>query len=148
MSPPAGKPGNEGAARCRVVAAIGLIALAALLTIRWSIQTWGQVARGDEVTHFLARCQRLGASLPATGRIGYIVRPQDVVLRKPIRRARLTLLQYALAPRVVEEFSDQELVIFDSDDPTAVPATAERGDWRLVADLDDGLKLFRTPERK
>jgi hypothetical protein len=128
-----------------------LIAFAALTTIRWPIKTLGQVVRapaGDEVTLFLARCQRLASHLPATGRIGYFVRPEEAETRKSLDTARLELLQYALAPRMIEKLSDQELVIFDSDDLAAFPAAAAHRDWQLVADLHDGFKLFRTPERK
>ena len=142
---------DETAARRRVLAVIGLIAFAALITIRWPIKTLGEVVRTptvDEVTLFLARCHRLEPFLPATGRIGYFVRPEEAKTRKSFHTARLELLQYALAPRMIEMVSRQELVIFDSDDPAAFPTDSESRDWQLVADFHDGFKLFRTPERK
>jgi hypothetical protein len=146
-------PGADGtaAAQRRVLAAIVLITVAALTTIRWPIKTMGQIVRtskGDEVTLFLARCDRLAPHLPATGRIGYFVRPEEFETRKSLHTARLELMQYALAPRVIETFSGQEFVIFDSDEPAAFPTAAASRDWQLVADLHDGFKLYGTSEHK
>ena len=140
---------REFSARRRVLAASAAIVCAALLLIRWPVKTWGlavRAAHGDGVTQFLARCRRLEANLPPAGRIGYYVLPGEAETRKSFHTARLVLMQYALTPRVVENFSGHELVIFDSDDPAAVPSAAE-GDWQLLADLHDGLKLFRTTGR-
>ncbi|HLJ12582.1 MAG TPA: hypothetical protein VKU82_15415, partial [Planctomycetaceae bacterium] len=56
----------------------------------------------------------------------------------------LSLMQYALAPRMIERYSGQTLVIFDSDDAAARPDLAASRGWQLAADLQDGLKLYRT----
>jgi hypothetical protein len=137
----------EGAARGRAVLAVGLIAIAALSNLRLPIKTFGQVARGPtdgDAQTYLARCRRLAPHLPRKGRIGYIAAPDELQARAPLHGGRLTLLQHALAPRMIQRFSGQSLVIFDCDVPTALPAPDQSRDWRLVVDLDDGLKLFCT----
>jgi len=127
-----------------------MIILTALSTIRWPIKTFGQMNRtpeGDEVTQFLARYERLAAYLPGKCRIGYLVRPEEAESRKAVETARLELLQYALSPRMIDKFTDQEIVILDSDEPEAPPPAALCRDWELVADLHDGIKLYREARR-
>jgi hypothetical protein len=137
----------EGTARGRVVVAVGLVAVAALSNFRMPIKTFGQFARGPtdgDAETYLARCRRLAPHLPPKGRIGYIAAANELQTRTPLQGGRLTLLQHALAPRMIQRFSGESLVIFDCDEPAALPALEQRRDWSLLVDLDDGLKLFST----
>jgi hypothetical protein len=137
----------EGAARGRAVLAVGLIAIAALSNLRMPIKMFGQFARGPtdgDAETYLARCRRLAPHLPRKVRIGYIAAANELQTRTPLQGGRLTLLQHALAPRLIQHFSGESLVIFDCDEPAALPSLDQRRDWRLLVDLDDGLKLFCT----
>jgi len=140
-----------GAAKARVVVAVGLIAIAAFSNLRMPIKTFGQLARGPtdgDAETYLARGRRLAPHLPPKGGIGYIAAPARLQTRTPLQGGRLTLLQHALAPRMIERFSGQSLVIFDCDEPTASPAVEVSEGWRLVVDLGDGLKLFNAAEHE
>ena len=152
MTSPTEQHGPSGRrARQRAAAAVALIILTALSAIRWPIQTFRQMNRtphDDEVTQFLSRYQRLAPYLPGKCQIGYLVPPEEAESRKALHTARLELLQYALAPRMVDKFTDQEVVILDSDKPKAHAKDADHQDWELVADLHDGIKLYRAPRGK
>jgi hypothetical protein len=128
---------------------VALIILAASSATRWPIRTFGQMIRtpDDEVTQLLERYRRLAAYLPGKCRIGYLAPTDEGETRKVLPTARLELLQYALAPRMIDKFTDQENVILDSDEPDARPSEAVRRDWELMADLHDGIKLYRAPRR-
>jgi hypothetical protein len=128
-----------------------MVTLAALGNIRLPIRAFAEFVRmgGDrEMKLNLARFQRLEPYLPPRGHVGYLC---DSTVSEGRRRDgvyQAMRAQYALAPHLVERFADQSLVIFDSTDPAAYPATAYSNSWELVVDLGDGLKLFRRPVSK
>jgi hypothetical protein len=124
-----------------------MITLAALSNLRLPVRSIRDAANStasDGIGEFLARCRRLEPHLPASGRIGYRAPSALAQTHSPVKGDRLQLMRYALAPRIVEQFWDHELVIFDADDPALAPSQKESRGWRVVADLGDGMKLFRT----
>lgn len=139
----------DSRARRRAYLAVGLIAVAALSNLRLPLRTFGQLARhpeGNEVEVFLARCRRLEPVLPPAGRIGYLDSGREQALGASPRSAHVLQLQYALAPRLIEPFSDQRWVIVEAGGSERA-AELQRGSvrgWRLVADLGEGLAVFRT----
>jgi hypothetical protein len=140
-------PANDFREPRRVWLAIAMITLAALSNFRLPIRSFGEVANGrssDGIDEFLNRCRRLERHLPATGRIGYRAPPANPGARVTVKGDRLQLMRYALAPRIVEQFWDHQLVIFDADDRASSPSPGESRGWRVVADLEDGMKVFRT----
>ncbi len=131
----------------RVWLVIAMLTLAALSNLRLPIRSFGEVSSGktsDGINEFLTRCRRLESHLPAKGAIGYRAPPASEQARSPVKGDRLQLMRYALAPRIVEQFWDHQLVIFDTDDPALSPSPKESCRWRVVADLEDGIKVYRT----
>jgi hypothetical protein len=131
----------------RVWVVIAMLTLAALSNVRLPIRSFGEVSGGkpsDGISEFVARCHRLEPHLPAAGPIGYRAPPARAEAHSPVKGDRLQLMRYALAPRIVEQFWDHQLVIFDADDPALSPSPKESRGWRVVADLGDGMKVYRT----
>jgi hypothetical protein len=96
---------------------------------------------------YAARFEPLRASLPAGSVTGYIL---DTAHADPDRLhpdARFALAQYALAPRLVERSARHPLVIVDGDGPRPPPESLT-GDWTLVTDLGNGVRLYRTPVKE
>ena len=62
--------------------------------------------------------------------------------------ARVGLAQYALTPRRVACDVAARWVIVDSDSPETVPEVAAKAHWTLVADLRNGVRLYRTDARR
>ena len=131
----------------RVWLVIAMVALAALTNVRLPVRGITEVAQSassDGIGEFLGRCRRLEPHLPARGQIGYRALSDHARTHSRVKGDRLQLMRYALAPRIIEQFWDHELVIFDADDPASVPSPEESRGWQLVADLHDGMKVFRT----
>jgi hypothetical protein len=131
----------------RVWLVIAMLTLAALGNLRLPIRSFGEISSGktsDGINEFLSRCRRLEPHLPANGAIGYRAPPTREQTFPPVKGDRLQLMRYALAPRIVEQFWDHQLVIFDADDPALSPSPKESRGWRVVADLGDGMKVYRT----
>lgn len=98
----------------------------------------------DATAPFVARFEALKPLVRATPSLGYLSQAQNLDPKHPDPAKRLYLVQFALAPRLVEQRTDREWVIFDSDELAAAPEIATREGWTLVADLHNGVKLFRT----
>jgi hypothetical protein len=62
----------------------------------------------DQIPNFLARYNELRKELPAHGEVGYL---NDATPDATIRQEEYYLTQYALAPAVVVDSSDQALVV-------------------------------------
>ena len=56
----------------------------------------------------------------------------------------MRLAQYTLSPRRVAGNAASPWVIIDSDRPEIVPEIAASARWTLVADLRNGVRLYRT----
>lgn len=109
-------------------------------TLRWLHRAaqWPQRPGTDEITANDRRFAPLRPHLPAHGTVGYAGDPPpDGPTALPHFR-RYLLAQYALAPLLVVETGEPELVVgnFDSSG-TTLPGL------ELVQDFGDGLQLYR-----
>jgi hypothetical protein len=114
------------------------------LRIVWSIVgELRQPPESNSVEAVIARFEPLRRLLPEGVVTGFVVdeRHADVTLVPAAERFRLA--QYALSPRLVEDSPDHALVVVDADVPTTPEVARARG-WTLVADLHNGVRLFRT----
>lgn len=100
-------------------------------------------AQTDPATAFLMRVEPLRPALSGSGEVGYL-RDAARIGPEPHPVARPRLIAYSMAPLRVRESQDLPLVIFDSDEAAAEPAAAAHAGWRLILDLRDGIKLYRT----
>ena len=57
---------------------------------------------------------------------------------------RLFLAQYALSPQRLASCVASRWVIVESDCPETVPEIAASAHWTLLADLHNGVRLYRT----
>ena len=57
---------------------------------------------------------------------------------------RSGLAKYAVLPRRLEEKVASRWVVVDSDCPEIVPEMAVVGRWKLILDLHNGVRLYRT----
>jgi hypothetical protein len=134
----------------RVYLAVAILAMAALGNLQLPIRTFLMLARdgaGDDSSQLVEHFQQLHSHLPPAGRVGYLAvnngdRP------RVLEGGRLAVAQYALAPRIVDRFCDQPVVILDADDPADLPELLSGQEWRLAADLPGGLKIYRTQENE
>jgi hypothetical protein len=128
--------------------AVMLVALCALGSARLIsplVQFWRQPARAAEAPErFMTRFEPLAALLPPGQVTGYLFDEAHANLGLMHPDNRFYLAQYALVPHLVDRTPAHRLVIVDSDSPTATPEMALREHWTLVADLRQGVKLFRT----
>ena len=102
----------------RVGLVIAMVALAALTNVRLPVRGITEVAQSassDGIGEFLGRCRRLEPHLPARGQIGYRALSDHARTHSRVKGDRLQLMRYALAPRIIEQFWDHELVIFDAE---------------------------------
>ncbi|MGO8690770.1 MAG: hypothetical protein ACLQLG_14195 [Thermoguttaceae bacterium] len=125
--------------------AILLICVSALASFRgiWLPTGASRQASAHNASEVLpARFEPLQRLVPKNAAIGLLVdeRYADPKLFHPV--GRLWLARYALAPRPVDWSTDHALVIVDSG-VSAPPPAKSRG-WILVADLHNGVRLFRT----
>jgi hypothetical protein len=99
----------------------------------------------DEETLDVRRFERLCRLLPAHATIGYEADSQNPLEdRQEVRRFYLT--QYALAPVIVVAGTSREFVVANYRDPDRC-RVCKSPDFALVADLGEGLMLFRRTSR-
>ena len=96
----------------------------------------------DATTVELARLDRLRPLLPPGGAVGFETDAEDVLHDRSALR-RFYLAQYALAPVVVVAGRGEEIVVGDYADPAGRCRICAAPGFRRVADLGDGLMLFR-----
>lgn len=97
---------------------------------------------------YAERYRLLGDAVPAGASMRFVVDERHATNRIMSADSRLYLAQLALSPRVVGNRVESRWVIVDSDVPEAIPKVATRGGWDLVADLHNGVRLYRTDARK
>jgi hypothetical protein len=93
---------------------------------------------------FVPRFAPLAAYLPAKATIGYMLDADHADVQRRHPDARYALAQYCLAPRLIARTADFPLVIVDSDDAESPPGIAQERGWTIVADLHNGVRLYRT----
>jgi hypothetical protein len=102
----------------------------------------------DEISAYERRFDKLRSVLPAQGVVGYLGHPAEAEVPPGETRAaaahlhfrRYLLAQYALAPVLLIESTEPELVVGNFDRgplPTAPPG------FRVVGDFGEGLVLYR-----
>jgi len=129
----------------RVALAVALVAAAGLSSARYAERGLRHQREGytSRYAAFTARLDPLRAHLPTGGTIGYLAQP-DPTTDELVNAYRQSLIVYDLLPCRVEPAAEQELVLFDADDPQVEPAQARAGHWTLVAQGGAGMKLYRT----
>src|SRR5262245_49871884 len=128
----------------RVYLAVAILALAALGNLQLSVRTFMIFARDggrDDSSQLVEHFQQLDSHLPATGRIGYLA-ARNGDQPRILEGGRLAVAQYALAPRIVDRFCDQSVVILDGEDLAEFDDLLRESEWRLAVDLPGGLKLY------
>jgi len=118
VKPPEGGTTSAKSGHRRVLLAVALIGACALTNVRLPLRAFRQLAEqpeGGNTQLFLARCRRLESVLPAAGRIGYLSLEQSG--GAPPQDAQYRLLQYALAPQIVERFSSVDGSLRDPSSP-------------------------------
>jgi hypothetical protein len=103
---------------------------------------YAQESNGRE--RFVAKYAPLRRWLPADEVACFLVAEPQIVRAVPPVVERPSLAQYAVAPRRLAENVASRWVVVDSDSPEAVPRAAVSGRWKLVVDLHNGVRLYRT----
>jgi GT2 family glycosyltransferase len=144
--------GAWGAVSGRIALALVLV-YAAVTTVRHAseVAAWPRSSAGDEISANDARFVELRGVLPSSGRIGYLGDPaivgdtpgerNDTALR---HFRRYLLAQYALAPVVLVESTEPDLVVGNFDDGAVRPAP---DDFEIAREFGEGLVLYRRVAR-
>lgn len=131
------------------MAGVFLLALVSLASSALLLRETEPIARGmgkDEITLYLRRFEALRKALPAHATVGYETDSEDL-LQDPGDVKRFYLAQYALAPVILVAGVDQDLVIGNYQDPGSNCRICRSKNFVLLADLGNGLVLFRKAAR-
>ena len=131
--------------------AITLICGCALISLFvFQYSTWRKHAREGSLVseQFVGRYEPLGEFLPVDSEVGFVIDESHAREELIHPHARLAIAQYALSPRRVASNAVSHWVIVDSDCPEAVPDVAVSRRWKQVADLRNGVRLYRTDARE
>jgi hypothetical protein len=136
--------------RTRAGIALLLVLLyAGVSTVRWLQRAaeWPAAGAQDEITAYERRFDELRSELPSRGVVGYLgdpeptgPTPRDSNAAALLHFRRYLLAQYTLAPLLLIESTEPELVVGNYD-PGTVPS-APAG-LQVVKDFGGGLVLFR-----
>ena len=135
----------------RIRAATLLIAICALGSTRAlprAVQLSQADPTPDATAALVARFEAIKPHVRKQISLGYLSDARHLDPRRSSLLKRLYLAQFALAPRIVERTTHREFVIFDSDRPEVTPDIATLEGWKLVVDLHNGVKLFRTARQE
>jgi hypothetical protein len=144
----ASSPTRSWATARLAVAGLLLLLYVGASTARWIHRTaWPPSGSRDEISLYERRFEALRPVLPRRGIIGYLGDPptKGAIPEKTNAAAlqhfrRYLLAQYALAPLLLVESTDPELVIGNFDSPAAVQAPLG---FRLLRDFGSGVVLYR-----
>ena len=148
LTPAAGREGSWTRTRTRIALALVLL-YAGASTVRWVQHGahWPARASQDDISANDRRFAALRPLLPAHGLVGYLsdlkptgATPVDSNAAALNHFRRYLLAQYALAPALLIEGTEPELVVGNFDSGTAPTAPAG---LRVVREFGDGLVLFR-----
>ena len=92
----------------------------------------------------IPRFEPLAQWLPEEAEAGYLLDEENADLKTHAPASRRSLALYTLSPRIIRPTTDCPLVIVDSDRPETPPKIAGQQGWTLVADLHNGVRLYRT----
>ena len=93
---------------------------------------------------FVAKYVRLRPLMPTDEVARFVVDEGHADLNRLHRDARMYLAQYAVSPRRLARDVASRWVVVDSDDPDSAPEIATSAHWTLLADLHNGVHLYRT----
>jgi hypothetical protein len=128
----------------RVLGAILLLAAVSVLSVaRLFVQVadfYPKAPPVDGVTEFDSRFHQLRAMLPPKGMIGYITDP-DTPPADTNSQAEFHLAQYALAPVIVVQSSDQHYVIGNFHKVVTTGSLRDRG-FKVVREFGRGIVLL------
>lgn len=131
--------------------AIALLCGCALISLFvFQYSTWRKHANEGSLAseRFARRYELLREFLPADGEVRFVIDEAHASEKLLHPHARLAIAQYALSPRCVVSKTASPWVIIDSDCPQVVPDIALSQHWKQVADLRNGVRLYRTDGRK
>ena len=136
--------------RTRAGMALLLVLLyAGASTVRWLQRAaeWPASAAQDEITAYEGRFDELRSELPPHGVVGYLghpeptgATPQEANAAALLHFRRYLLAQYTLAPVLLIESTDPELIVGNFFPGTLPPVPAG---LQIVKDFGGGLVLFR-----
>lgn len=121
------------------VAVLGLVATAVFSVGRGAVeiaQTWRVLAPTEEVTAYEQRFRQIRNLLPRHGVVGYLSDRMDAV-------KEYYLTQYALAPVVVHQSPDHDLVVGNFFKAEAAPRLLAAHGLVVARDFGEGLMLLR-----
>ena len=130
------------------IALVLVLLYAAASTIGWLQRAAAAPKRSwqDEISAYDLRFKELRSALPARGVVGYLGSPDttgptpaEANAASLLHFRRYLLAQYALAPLLVIESTDPELVVGNFDSGTSPPPPPG---FRLVQDFGNGVLLF------
>jgi hypothetical protein len=136
------------ATRARIALLLVLL-YASVSTVQWLRRgaAWPAVTAQDEITAYESRFQELRSSLPGHGVVGYLGHPEptgptpeEANSAALLHFRRYLLAQYTLAPMLLIESTDPQLIVGNFY-PGALPPLPPG--LRLVRDFGAGLVLFR-----
>jgi hypothetical protein len=131
------------------VALLLILLYAGVSMARWvhRAASWHAGSAQDEITAYESRFRLLRSALPARGVVGYLghpeptgATPRDSNAAALLHFRRYLLAQYSLAPVLLIESTDHELVVGNFDPGNSPPAPPG---FRLVRDFGNGVVLFR-----
>jgi hypothetical protein len=96
---------------------------------------------------FVAKYEPLRPLLPTGETTRFLIDESHVDSNLMHPEGRLYLAQYSMSPRLVAHCAASRWIIVDSDCPEIVPDVAISAHWSLVADLGNGVRLYRTNVR-
>jgi hypothetical protein len=97
---------------------------------------------------FIAKYEPIRPLLPKGETICFFIDESHADANLVPPYGRLFLAQYAISPQLLNFNATSNWVIVDSDCPESVPDIAASDHWTLVADLRNGVKLYRTDIRE
>ena len=131
------------------VALLLILLYAGVSAARWVHRAAARPAASaqDEISAYESRFRQLRSALPARGVVGYLghpeptgATPRDSNAAALLHFRRYLLAQYSLAPVLLIESTDHELIVGNFYPESLPPAPPG---FRLVRDFGDGVVLFR-----
>ena len=93
---------------------------------------------------FVAKYEPLRPLMPTDEVAQFVVDEGHADLKALHRDARLYLAQYAVSPRRLARGIASRWIVVDSDSPDTPPEIATSAHWSLIADLRNGVRLYRS----
>jgi hypothetical protein len=97
---------------------------------------------------FITKYEPLRPFLPKGEVIRFLIDENHLDPKLMHPNGRLFLAQYAISPQLLNFDATSRWVIVESDCPESVPDIATSAHWTLVADIRNGVRLYRTDKRE